>query len=968
MEEKHKRNFLAAISIIILIIVFGMSIPLLVNIEDKMEKTASNNLVNATYIIENSVSAKLKSDKNTLSGFIDAGIELNQQNLRLFCGGSSFFQVNWIGRDGTGHSCEGEQVDLRNLGNGCFAMTQGEVAISRTYYAHSGRKAVAFGIPVIAGGGTSGALYAERYVEDYYSSSDFSFYEGAGRGYLVDAQTGEFVLKSLKSDGLSIVVGNLFENLSASGNDSRIIEQIKRTVAEGKTGTAKVNYDGKESLICFTPVEENKAWRMVTIIGKADLMAESIAVKKTIVFMLVLVTAGLVVALSIGFAIFTRSRKEAERKTRTVLLESIASTVEHAFIVYNPALSNVEYASENLNRLFGIESEKVRQDVNYLFEWLEIPSTDSGRAQFMSGAIKNHYEQEFQFMREGSARWAKTEITPSGDGKYVVVLTDITKNRESSETLRMAMKNAENANKAKSEFLSNMSHDIRTPMNGIIGMTAIAAANAGDEKRVRDCLKKISDASIHLLHLINEVLDMSKIESGKTSLNEEAFSLSDFMYQLIHMNAPAIEQKQQALSVNAAGVQHENVIADQLKLQQVMTNIISNANKYTPMGGKIEFTLTEKAGNIRGYGCYEFVCRDTGIGMNSSFIKKLFLPFERAHEPSMRHVQGTGLGMAIVKNIIDMMGGIIQVDSAPGKGSAFTVVVNLKIQDKADDENLPQLPVLVVDDEKEVCADTVRLLQEIGMAGTWVLSGAEAVKACAQARREACDYFAVILDWKMPEMDGIETTRQIRHELGNDIPIIILTAYDYEQIETKAREAGVTAFLPKPLFKSKLYQKLKQLTIGEDEPSGSLLKDIGGFDFSGKRILLVEDNALNMEIAANLLSFTGAKIDAAFHGKEALDKYLSVPEDYYDLILMDIQMPVMDGYETTQAIRSSGRSDALALPILAMTANAFLEDREKAKASGMNDYITKPIDIQTLASALKLWLEKGKMHAEKNRI
>ena len=403
-------------------------------------------------------------------------------------------------------------------------------------------------------------------------------------------------------------------------------------------------------------------------------------------------------------------------------------------------------------------------------------------------------------------------------------------------------------------------------MNGIIGMPAIAAAHAGDEVRVKDCLKKISDASAYLMNLLGEVLDMSKIESGKASLDEDTFNLADFTHNLIQMNHAAMERKEQELSVQIDNIRHEAVLADQVKLQQVFMNIISNAVKYTPQGGKIQIRLTERPCAVKGYGCYEFTCRDNGIGMSEEFLKKLFVPFERDRSEATRDIQGTGLGMSIVKSILDMMGGVIRVSSEPGEGTAIAVIVNLHLEDTELEETLPRLPVLVVDDDEICCVSTAGLLEEIGMAGDWVLSGEEAVQRCAEAHECGSDYFAVILDWKMPEMDGVETARQIRRRVGPDVPIIILTAYQYEHIEEEARQAGVTDFLPKPLFRSKLYHKLKQLVEGGEADPGTLAA-ASVSDLKGRHILLVEDNELNLEIAVNILDATGAEIETAADGK-----------------------------------------------------------------------------------------------------
>ncbi len=951
----RKKELLIAIPVLLLLIVFGISIPLISNIGNKMENSASKNLISATYVIENSVNTKLGSDCRALENFLKSGVELNVANLGVFCRSSGFTRISFLGPDGTGFNCDGEQTSLRDLGNDDTALAKGEPSISNCYYNFTGRKSIAFSLPVLQDTEVIGAVFAERGVEGYYSDSEFSFFEGAGRGFLVEASTGDFELKTIQPDGLPIAANNLFDNLRESDNDRELVEMLKQAIAEGGTGTVPVNYNRTSSYLCFTPVAANDNWYLVTIIGENDLMAESHAIHNTILFTLALVVLGLLLAWGLIFVIVMRGRKESERKRRYDLFESITSTVEHAFMVYDPVGKQVEYASENMGRIFGMDRDRVLQDVSNAFDWLGIPADDERRMRFSAGALTENYKREISVASEGKMRWIKTEVSLSGNGKYVVAMTDVTREKESAQALGIAMRNAENANRAKSEFLSNMSHDIRTPMNGIIGMTAIAAAHAGDEVRVKDCLKKISDASAYLMNLLGEVLDMSKIESGKASLDEDTFNLADFTHNLIQMNHAAMERKEQELSVQIDNIRHEAVLADQVKLQQVFMNIISNAVKYTPQGGKIQIRLTERPCAVKGYGCYEFTCRDNGIGMSEEFLKKLFVPFERDRSEATRDIQGTGLGMSIVKSILDMMGGVIRVSSEPGEGTAIAVIVNLHLEDTELEETLPRLPVLVVDDDEICCVSTAGLLEEIGMAGDWVLSGEEAVQRCAEAHECGSDYFAVILDWKMPEMDGVETARQIRRRVGPDVPIIILTAYQYEHIEEEARQAGVTDFLPKPLFRSKLYHKLKQLVEGGEADPGTLAA-ASVSDLKGRHILLVEDNELNLEIAVNILDATGAEIETAADGKKALEQYMGKPAGYYELVLMDIQMPVMNGYEATRAIRSSGRPDALTLPILAMTANAFTDDQEKSREAGMNGHLAKPIDIQQLMDALAKYL------------
>ena len=529
---------------------------------------------------------------------------------------------------------------------------------------------------------------------------------------------------------------------------------------------------------------------------------------------------------------------------------------------------------------------------------------------------------------------------------------------ESHKALKDAYRAAENASRAKTEFLSNMSHDIRTPMNAIVGLTAIAGANIESQDRVVECLGKITKSSRHLLGLINEVLDMARIESGRISLAEEDFSLPELVDNLLTLTKPAIDEHHHQLEVHVEHIEHEAVCGDSLRIQQVFVNLMSNAVKYTPDGGNITLTIKEKPNGFSELGCYEFSIEDNGIGMTPEFQKIMFEPFSRADDHRTTKVQGTGLGMAIARNIVNLMNGDIQVESAPNKGTKITVTVYLKLQEneKEQEKELLDLPVLVVDDDKTCCESTVATLQEIGIAGEWVLTGKEAVERCYARHETNSDYFAVILDWKMPEMDGIATARRIRECVGEEVTIIILTSFDFSEIEEEARAAGVNAFMAKPLFRSRLTATLRQLkSEKKEENARNYLGDFAKENYAGKRILLVEDNELNREIATEIIGMTGVTIDIAENGKIAVEKVMEAPEKWYDLIFMDIQMPIMNGYEATAAIRALTGSRGK-VPIIAMTANAFAEDVQLAKNTGMNEHIAKPLDLNKLNDVLKQWL------------
>ena len=575
--------------------------------------------------------------------------------------------------------------------------------------------------------------------------------------------------------------------------------------------------------------------------------------------------------------------------------------------------------------------------------------------------------------RDGQALWLQVNATcvdwQEGCPVYLVIfidITDVTELREmqrkliaQTEALKDALSVAEQANRAKSDFLSRMSHEIRTPMNAIIGMTTIAAAYIEDRKRVEDCLEKIGYSSKHLMTLINDVLDMSKIDAGKMQIFHETFSLERTLESITSMVYPQAADKGLTFTVPPVDLSDTVLTGDELRLNQILINLLSNAVKFTPEGGTIRLEIRQlwrRPGRVR----LRFTVSDTGVGMSEAFLGHIFDPFEQ--EDGRRAGGGTGLGMPITRNLVTLMGGTISVKSRPDQGSTFTVELDFDLPDRenaAPEQKLhaiQSLKVLVADDDRDSCIHASLLLQNLGIDSDWVQTGRECVEKVRAAHRSGTDYDVCLVDWRMPDMDGIEATRRMREAVGPDTLIIIITAYDWGAIEQSARAAGANAFLSKPIFASTLYNALLAVTGIEKavlcpNPGGSLRRP----QLAGRHVLLVEDNEINREIAMELLKMVEITVDYAGDGQEAVDKFLAFG-DNYDLILMDVQMPVMDGYRATQAIRSSGHPRAGSIPIIAMTADAFHEDVVRATEAGMDGHLAKPIDperlYQTLAERL----------------
>ena len=622
-------------------------------------------------------------------------------------------------------------------------------------------------------------------------------------------------------------------------------------------------------------------------------------------------------------------------------------------------------ANTKMKELLGIAGKDLTEEEIYDAWYSHVPESERPEVmkrieEMLSGKLSEcinlwiHPDGHEMYTRFGGTVVADEDGKQSLRGYYSDVTETVREDRAQRDALADALVAAEHANKAKTTFLNNMSHDIRTPMNAIVGFTALATSHIDNKELVRDYLGKISVSSQHLLSLINDVLDMSRIESGKMTLDEAEVHLPDVIHDLrtiIHANITA---KQLNLFIDTQDVVNEDIITDKLRLNQVFLNILSNAIKFTPNGGTISFSVIEKASPIPDHAVFEFRIRDTGIGMSKEYQKTIFEAFTREKTSTVSGIQGTGLGMAITKSIVDMMGGTISVSSEEGKGTEFIVTIpcllNGSIENQDEIPELQGLRVLVVDDDTDTCLSVCSMLRSIGMRPDWTSQGKESVIRAKEAMKQSDAFSAYIIDWQIPDMNGVEVARQVRSLIGDSAPIIILTAYDWSDIETEAREAGVTAFCSKPIFLSELRKVLAapfQSGHEDAEPETNTA------DFSGKRVLLAEDNEMNQMIAQAILTESGLEVVIANNGQEAVTMMEEAPAGTYNIILMDIQMPIMDGYEAARLIRAFADPAKASIPIVAVTANAFEEDRKLALEAGMNGHLAKPYDIPKMMETLK---------------
>ncbi len=651
------------------------------------------------------------------------------------------------------------------------------------------------------------------------------------------------------------------------------------------------------------------------------------------------------------------------RKDGSFVIRSGKGLQEDYFIRIKELVSELnrktpeDYAQELRNAMEKDENYSTLIIVNDVYQQLycsSLPNSEWYLVAVMPYGILNDNISELSDIRQYAILEACGVIII---GILIIFILYFRMSQQQLKELNEAKKEAVEANRAKSEFLSNMSHDIRTPMNGIVGMTAIAMSNINDNARVKDCLAKITLSSKHLLGLINDVLDMSKIESGKLTLNIHQISLREAMESIVNIVQPQIKSKNQHFDIFIQKIQTENVHCDSVRLNQVLINLLSNAIKFTPENGSIRVYLEQESSPLgENYVRCHFKVKDSGIGMTEEFQKKIFDKFSREQKDQVYKTEGTGLGMAITKYIIDTMGGTVELKSTPGEGSEFHIVLDLeKAFTLEEDMILPPWNVLVADNNQDLCQSAVFSLKEIGINAEWALDGKTAIEMVKKRHQEDNDYEIVLLDWKMPGMDGLQTMREIRKQVGDNIPILIISAYDWSDIEEEAIKAGANGFISKPLFKSNLFLGLSSFMMKEDTEESQ--KNENKQRFTGKRILLAEDNDLNWEIAEDILSEAGFELERAENGQICVEKFQQSDVWYFDVILMDIRMPVMSGYDAAKTIRAMKERADVNLPIIAMTADAFSEDIQHSLECGMNEHISKPIDVDRLIQILRKYLK-----------
>ncbi len=867
-----------------------------------------------------------------------------------------FSDFYFISSDGRFMSVDGAEGSI-DMGEEWGELTQNKEPVM-SEASPEGKDVTVFAVPAEHGaykGFEYDAIAVSYTNADMASSLDVDAFSGKAKCFIIHTD-GSIILSTQTG-------GNIYSNYlvylkGASDLSDEELSALQDEWAKGSTGIVRCRIGDEDHCILYQPVSY-RDYILLSSVPQNAVSAGFLSVQKITVDVLgaiFLLLGSVVIALLLmrGHSLTRKSKLELQYRER--MFDVLSNSVDDFFVMLDAEKWSVDYISPNIERLLGIPVEDALKDIRVL-EKCAVADDDIviPKDELENIPLQGSRSWEYEYMHQGTGerRWYRMtmyHMSIQDVRKYILVMSDRTLDLQMNQKLREALNAAQSANEAKSNFLSNMSHDIRTPMNAIVGFSMLLEKEADNPDKVREYTRKITASSHHLLSLINDVLDMSKIESGKTSLNVDIFSLPELLDELNIIIMPQAKAKKQQFRINVQGAPPEQLVGDKLRLNQILINLMANAIKYTPEGGKIDFNVREIPSPAPQYVTLRFDVQDNGIGMSEEFRKKVFNPFSREISSVTNKVQGTGLGMAITKNLVDLMGGIITVESKQGEGSTFTVELSFVLPDQTHSAEWFARKVsrmLVADDELDICLNIKELMRDTGVDVSFVTDGQSAVDSAVRAHDDGNDFGVILLDWKMPGMDGVQTARKIRGAIGKDVPILVLTSHDWEDIEEEARRAGINAFMSKPFFVSSFIQTIAPLFEEEEAqsaPEPSAAENI----MQGKRFLIAEDNELNAEILMEILSIEGVNCELAVNGLEAVEMLERSEPGYYDMILMDVQMPVMNGYEATRKIRSSAHPEAKTIPIAAMTANTFAEDVQNAMEAGMDGHLAKPIDMNAV--------------------
>ena len=814
--------------------------------------------------------------------------------------------------------------------------------------------------------GHRGIIQLSYEIETFTEAFSLSFYDGQGLGFVVN-QEGDILLRSAGMMG-DHLYGNIFEIINGTRVDQADVDRFAQSLIDRESGT--LTYEGERGtyVYAYVPIEAVDDWFLVSVVRLDAIANETTKILMSSQQALMLLAALLVVIAVFGIAIWATNSALRKRDNEigyqaaliNIFSTYLARNTDNVFMLLDVQTNKLDYISPNVERVLGVATDQMMEDVNSFrpAHKIEDPSEDylAYLRELEPGTEVEDIYLEWVNPKTQEQLWLLESAyctLVQGHKKLVFYISDRTRDRRTQDHLTEALQMAKAANEAKSAFLGNVSHDIRTPMNAIIGFTTLLKEETDNPAMVQEYAGRIETASQHLLSLINDVLDINKIESGSTSLNFVEMDLAEVIDEINAIIRPQAKAKDQTFDIHVSPLNYEHLQGDKLRINQILINLLSNSVKYTPAGGRIEMRVEELPQRIKKHSHVRFTVSDNGMGMSEEYLKVIFDPFTREETEATYEIQGTGLGMAITKSLVDLMGGSIKVESKLGEGSAFTVELDLQIQEQEDD---PQFwadsgikRMLVADDEEDACQAIVRLMSETGVEVNYVANGEDAFHRLCFAREAGNPYDVVLLDWKMPRMNGLEAARLIREEYPEDIPILLLTAYDWSDIEQEAAELGIRYFMPKPFFISTFRNAVGRIT---EEAKKKKAEEANDDVVKDKHVLVVDDIEVNRMILVKILAMLGATCDTADNGQKAVEAFEKSRPGEYDLILMDVQMPVLDGYGATRAIRASEHPSAKMVPIIAMTANAFVDDVRNAIDSGMDAHIAKPIQVDNMKTTL----------------
>ncbi len=976
--KKHQRLILVGLIVLCMGVILVGGVHYVGSLRDNLQENAIQNVAVVTAQQRQALDNFVSGDRERLHSFAEYFAESDhadpgeiQRQLTLFNDVDAVYSVMCLD---DGWFCSNASTDIRDVDEGSL----------ETYRALSGSGVRESYIGLFSGNPKFGyyetfsfqnghkGLIQKSYDRTKVSETfSLSFYDGQGLAYVINQQ-GDILLRSVEKIGDSLH-DNIFDLVSDIYGDEAGADALTRASAARETGHTIFNGEMGAYLYTYEPMESVEEWYLVSIVPMAAIDDE--AGRILLDSQMALGLLGVVLAACVIFFILIwRTQREIQDKDYALdyqsqmsnaVSEYLATNTDDIYMILDQETDKLEYITPNTERVMGVGQEGLIA----LMEEQDLQSDPEGTAE---------YYRQVTALQPGQTVPGRTteRVNPqTGERHYflenayctliqdipkrLVYISDRTKERKSQDNLSEALHMAQAANAAKSAFLSSVSHDIRTPMNAIIGFLGLMQNETDNPSLVKEYTQRIDAASQHLLGLINDVLDMNKIESGGTTLSISEMSLADVIDEINTIIRPQTKAKDQEFDIFVTHLEYEHLLGDKLRVNQVLINLLSNAVKYTPDGGHVELKVEELPRVVKDYSRIRFTVSDDGLGMSEEYQKVIFDPFTREETKVTHEIQGTGLGMAITKSLVDLMGGSIHVTSQKDKGTTFVVELELRIQEKENDpqfwEEHRVMKMLVADDEEEVCQNIRKAMARVGVQAEYSTDGAKAISMVRAAREAGSPYDLILLDWKMPGLNGLETARLIRQNYPERIPILLLTAYDWSEIEQEAMEIGVDHFMPKPFFMSTFRDAVRRLMGGMKKTKGGPSDVV-----KGKNILVVDDIEVNRIILVKILTSLEATCDMAANGQEAVEKVQASAPGQYDLVLMDVQMPVMDGYEATRAIRESGHPSAQSLPIIAMTANAFVDDVRDAINSGMDAHIAKPVQLDMLKATIQQVLEKRK--------